>query len=242
MRVAALLLLVRYLREASDDAGSLERPFEAVASIEASVAPARRHRFEAQRAAFEHGLQPIDAAIALFQALGPTEAVARAVAHAELFEAAFAAWCIVDQPELLASGSALRAAKIGPRSAVPKDRMSDADEFVLLAERYEDLPVLKSNRARGLEARYADADKLVEEDAVVRVASAFRHELEAALRIRLKVRYRITTHFPRRLVAEANGDRVWGPTKSTTARELVPGCGSPIQCRARAGRPESARS
>lgn len=120
--------------------------------------------------------------------------------------------------------------------------MSDADEFVLLAERYEDLPVLKSNRARGLEARYADADKLVEEDAVVRVASAFRHELEAALRIRLKVRYRITTHFPRRLVAEANGDRVWGPTKSTTARELVPGCGSPIQCRARAGRPKSARS
>jgi len=31
--------------------------------------------------------------------------------------------------------------------------MSDADEFVLLAERYDGLPVLKSDRARGAEAR-----------------------------------------------------------------------------------------
>ena len=38
---------------------------KAVASIEASVAPVWRHRFEAHRAAFEHGLQPVDAAIAL---------------------------------------------------------------------------------------------------------------------------------------------------------------------------------
>jgi hypothetical protein len=43
---------------------------------------------------------------------------------------------------------------------------------------------------RGAEARYADAHKLVEEDAVVRVASAFWHELEAAVpRHRMAVRY-----------------------------------------------------
>jgi hypothetical protein len=59
--------------------------------------------------------------------------------------------------------------------------MSDADEFVLLAERYEGLPVLKPDRARGAEARYADARKLIEENAVVRVASACRHEFEATL-------------------------------------------------------------
>src|SRR4029077_19656246 len=51
------------------------------------VAPVWRHRFEAHRAAFEHGLQPVDAAIALSQTLGPAEAVGRAVTHAELFEA-----------------------------------------------------------------------------------------------------------------------------------------------------------
>ena len=56
--------------------------------------------------------------------------------------------------------------------------MSNADEFVLVTERYEDLPVLKSDRARGLEARHADASKFIEENAVVRVASAFRHELK----------------------------------------------------------------
>jgi hypothetical protein len=44
-----------------------QRPCEADASIEASVAPLRRHRFEAQRTAFEHGLQPVDATIALSQ-------------------------------------------------------------------------------------------------------------------------------------------------------------------------------
>jgi hypothetical protein len=55
--------------------------------------------------------------------------------------------------------------------------MSDADEFVLLAKRYDDLLVLKFNSARGPEARHADADKLVEEDATVRVDSAFWHDL-----------------------------------------------------------------
>jgi hypothetical protein len=87
MRLAALLLLVRYLGEASGHAGSLQRCGKAVGSIEASVAPVWRHRFEAHRAAFEHGLQPVDAAIALSQTLGPAEAVGRAVTHAELFEA-----------------------------------------------------------------------------------------------------------------------------------------------------------
>ena len=55
--------------------------------------------------------------------------------------------------------------------------MSDADEFGLLAERYVGRLVLKPNQARGLEARYAEANKLVEEDATVRVDSAFWHDL-----------------------------------------------------------------
>jgi hypothetical protein len=71
--------------------------------------------------------------------------------------------------------------------------MSDTDEFVLLAERYEGLPVLKPDRARGLQARYPDANKLIEENAAVRVASAFRHELKAAPRPP-PVRYHDTTH------------------------------------------------
>ena len=103
MRLPALLLLIRYLGKASGDTGLLKRPCKAVASIEASVAPVWRHRFEAHRAAFEHRLQPVDAAIALSQTLGPAEAVGRAVAHAELFEAEPAAWCIVDEPEFFGS-------------------------------------------------------------------------------------------------------------------------------------------
>ena len=82
MRLAALLRLVRYLGEARGDAGLLQGPCEAIASIEASVAPVWRHRFEAHRAAFEHGLKSVDAAIALSQTLGPAEAVARTIAHA----------------------------------------------------------------------------------------------------------------------------------------------------------------
>ena len=60
--------------------------------------------------------------------------------------------------------------------------MSDADEFDLLAERYAGPPVLKPDYARGLEARHGDAHELVEEKAVVRVASAFWHELKATPR------------------------------------------------------------
>lgn len=117
MRLAALLHLIRYLGEASADTGSLQRCGKAVASIEASVAPVWRHRFEAHRAAFEHGLQPVDAAIARSQTLGPAEAVGRATAHAELFEAEPAAWCIVDEPKLLGPSTTFGADEKGPRAA-----------------------------------------------------------------------------------------------------------------------------
>ena len=159
-----------------------KRPCKAVASIEASVAPVRRHRFEAHRAAFEHGLQPVDAAIALSQTLGSAEAVGRAIAHAELFEAEPAAWRVVDEPELFASGSALRAAKIGPRAAVRELCMGDADELLFVTEGDDAMPVLKPDRARGPEARRGEAHEFIEEDAAVRVASAFRHELKATPR------------------------------------------------------------
>ena len=112
MRLAALLRLVCYLGEASGDAGSLQRCSKAVAPIQAPVSPVRRHRFEAHRAAFEHGLQSVDAPIALSQTLGSAEAVSGTIAHAKLFEAEPAAWRIIDEPKLSASGSALRAAKI----------------------------------------------------------------------------------------------------------------------------------
>jgi hypothetical protein len=170
--------------------GSLQRCDKAVASVEAAVAPVWRHRFEAHRAAFEHRLQPVDAAIALSQALGSAEAVARAVAHAELFAAEPTAWCIVDEPKPFGPSAAFWANKVTPRAPVRELCMSDADEFGLVAERYEGLPVLKPDRARGAEARYADAHKLIEENAVVRVASAFRHELKAAP----PERYHNTTH------------------------------------------------
>ena len=130
MQLAALLRLVRYLGEASGDTGSLQRPCKAVASIEASVAPVWRHRFEAHRAAFEHGLQPVDAAIALSQTLGPAEAVGRAVAHAELFEAEPASWRIVDEPKPFGPSAAFWANKVAPRAPVREHRMSDADEFI----------------------------------------------------------------------------------------------------------------
>jgi hypothetical protein len=71
--------------------------------------------------------------------------------------------------------------------------MREADEFGLLAERYVGPLVLKPDRARGLEARYADANEFVEEDAAVRVASAFGHELKLASPEPLRVRYHNTT-------------------------------------------------
>jgi hypothetical protein len=74
--------------------------------------------------------------------------------------------------------------------------MDDADAFaafnamVLVAEGDHALAVLKPDRARGLEARRGEAHKLIEENAAVRVASAFRHELKAAP----PVRYHDTTY------------------------------------------------
>jgi hypothetical protein len=65
--------------------------------------------------------------------------------------------------------------------------MGDADAFaafaamVLVAEGDESVSVLKSDSARGLEARRGEAQKFVEENATVRVASAFRHEFELRL-------------------------------------------------------------
>ena len=83
--------------------------------------------------------------------------------------------------------------------------MSDADEFVLLAERYDDLPVLELDRPRGLEARRGQAHEFIEEDAAIRVASAFRHELKAAPRPP-PVRYHYTT-FERQSIEAPQG---WG--------------------------------
>jgi hypothetical protein len=60
--------------------------------------------------------------------------------------------------------------------------MSDAYEFVLLAELYDGLLVLKPDHAHGLEARRGDAHEFIEEKAVVRVDSAFRHELKVTPR------------------------------------------------------------
>ena len=54
------------------------------------------------------------------------------------------------------------------------------------------MPVLKPDRARGLEARRGEAHEFVEEDAAVRVASAFWHEFKATPRPP-PVRYHDTT-------------------------------------------------
>ena len=70
-----------------------------------------------------------------------------------------------------------------PRAAVREFRMGDADAFaafvamVLVTEGDNAMPVLKPDRARGLEARRGEAHELIEEDAAVRVATAFGHEL-----------------------------------------------------------------
>jgi hypothetical protein len=65
-------------------------------------------------AAFEHGLQSVDAAIALLQARGSAEAVSRAIAHAEGPAAVQAAWRVVDEPQPFGPSAALRADEIGP--------------------------------------------------------------------------------------------------------------------------------
>jgi hypothetical protein len=55
--------------------------------------------------------------------------------------------------------------------------MSEADKLLFLTEGDDAMLVLKPDRARGLEARRGDAYEFIEEDAAVRVASTFRHEL-----------------------------------------------------------------
>ena len=77
--------------------------------------------------------------------------------------------------------------------------MGDADAFaalkimVLVTKRNDAMPVLNRDRARGLEARRGEAREFVEEDAAVRVASAFGHELRLRLAAPPPVRYHHTT-------------------------------------------------
>jgi hypothetical protein len=66
--------------------------------------------------------------------------------------------------------------------------MGDADAFaafavmVLVAEGDESVPVLKSDSARGLEARRGEAQEFVEEAAACRIGPAFWHEVKATPR------------------------------------------------------------
>ena len=73
--------------------------------------------------------------------------------------------------------------------------------MVLVAEGDDAMPVLKPDRARGLEARRVEAQEFVEEDAAVRIDPAFWHELKATPRPP-PVRYHYTTDnrgdYPRR--------------------------------------------
>ena len=57
--------------------------------------------------------------------------------------------------------------------------MGDADELLFLTEGDDAMLVLKPNRARGLEARYADANEFIEENAAVRIDPTFWHEFNA---------------------------------------------------------------
>ena len=70
--------------------------------------------------------------------------------------------------------------------------MGDANEFRPPTERNKDLPVLELDDPRGPEARHAEAHELVKENAAVRAASAFWHELKAGA-APLTVRYHHTT-------------------------------------------------
>ena len=69
--------------------------------------------------------------------------------------------------------------------------MGDADEFVLLAERYEDLLVLKSDRARGLEARRGEAHEFSKK--MRPSASLLRFGMNLRLRLAAPVWYHDTT-------------------------------------------------
>ena len=59
--------------------------------------------------------------------------------------------------------------------------------MVLVTKRDDAMPVLKPDRARGLEARRVEAHELVEKDAAVRIDPAFWHELNARFSCAAKV-------------------------------------------------------
>ncbi len=65
--------------------------------------------------------------------------------------------------------------------------MGDADELLFVTEGDNAMSVLKPDSARGPQARYADANKFVEENAAARIDRAFWHELKAAPRPPLAV-------------------------------------------------------
>ena len=92
--------------------------------------------------------------------------------------------------------------------------MGDADEFGLLTARYVGPLVLKPYQARGPEARYADDFEFIEEDAAVRVASAFRHELNATPRP-LTIRYHHTAYECQSIEAPQG----WGGLRAFVARD-----------------------
>ena len=60
--------------------------------------------------------------------------------------------------------------------------MGDADELLFVTEGDNAMPVLKPDRARGLEARRGEAHEFIEEDAGARIDRAFWHELKATPR------------------------------------------------------------
>jgi len=92
--------------------------------------------------------------------------------------------------------------------------MGDADELLFLTEGDDAMPVRKPDRARGLEARRGEAHEFIEEDAVVGLASAFRHELEVTPRPPL-LRYHDTAH--ERQSTEA--PRGWGGLRTFAATD-----------------------
>ena len=59
--------------------------------------------------------------------------------------------------------------------------MGEADELLFVTEGDDAMPVLKPDRARGPQTRYAYANEFIEEDAAVRVASALWHEFDVTL-------------------------------------------------------------
>jgi hypothetical protein len=104
------LLLMSELGEPANDHAAAHR------ACEATSAPAQ-----------SSVLHSVNVAISLAQALTSAEAIGRAVAHAELFQAQPAAWRIVDEPKLFGPSAAPGTDEIGLRAAVFENGMGDAD-------------------------------------------------------------------------------------------------------------------